>query len=236
MKWSFFLLLAALAFFPSAQAETLFEVNFAEQPAGELGNTHKLTDHNGSALFWQGPAAKEFGYFSITDGPEAGGGSGKLALAFHDNSPERGKAPGFSVQLADAPAADAKTLTVEAKLLVPVAGPYLGLIGVGKGSWAGAAALLTLSNGKIQTWQPGDVYTTVGAYDPNVWFELRIVLDLAQKTFDVYLNGEKAANAIPWAHTPKDPVNYFECVADLSPTERAGDPALFMETLKISAE
>lgn len=235
MKWSFSLLVATLAFLAPSQAETLFDVNFSEQPAGELANTQKISDHNGSALFWQGPAAKEFGYFSITDGPEAGGGSGKLALAVYDNSAERGKAPGFSVQLADVPA-EAKTLTAEARFLVPVAGPYLGLIGVGKGSWAGAAALLTLSDGKIKTWQPGDIYTTVGAYDPNVWFELRIVLDLEKKTFDVYLDGQKVGNAIPWAHVSKDPVDYFECVADLSPLDRAGDPVLFIESLKINAE
>lgn len=236
MKWPFSIVLAALALLSPSRAEVLFEANFAEQPAGELGNTHKISDHNGTALFWQGPGAKEFGYFSVTDSPESGGGSGKLALAFHDNMSENGKAPGLSVKLGDSPPASAKTLTLETKLLVPFSGPYLGLIGVGKGSWANAAALITLSNGKINVWQPGDIYTTIGAYEPSVWFDLRIVLDLAKKTFDVYLNGEKAGNEIPWAHDPKDPVDYFEMFADLNPVERAGDPVLFVENLKISAE
>jgi hypothetical protein len=234
------LLLAATLAASLCQAETLFETDFASQRPGDIAPGQTMTDRHGTASFWQGPQIGEFGHFAIVDAPEsAGAGAGKRVdrpvLAFFDNSPAKDKAPTFSIELSK-PSGESATVVVEARLLVPVGGPYLGLIGIGKGSWDGAAALFTLSDGKINARAPGDVSTTVGDYVPNEWFVFRVTLDVAKKTFDVQIGGKKTASGIPWAHTEDQNLTFFEFLADMLPLDRMAEPVLYMESVKITSD
>lgn len=231
MKITLPLLLALLLGGVTGHAETLFDLDFSSQPAGEINVGQSISNNDGVAHFWQGPQAGEHGHFAISEGPES---AGKSVLAVYDSNSENNKAPVFSINLAKQP--EAKLLVVEVKFLIPVSGSYLGLIGLGKGSWASAAAILTLTEGKITTWQPGDAYTTVGSYSPNTWMTLRVTFDLAKKTYDVQVNDQKTGSNLPWAHTKNASLTYFEFAADLQPRDRGADPVLFIESVKITTE
>lgn len=231
MKIPLHLLLALLLGGVTGRAETLFDLNFAAQPAGEIRVGQSISNNEGVANFWQGPQPGEHGHFAVTEGPEA---AGKSVLAVYDSNSENNKAPVFSIDLAKAP--EAKLLIVEEKFLIPVTGPYLGLIGLGKGSWASAAAIFTLTDGKIATWQPGDAYTNVGSYSPNTWMTFRVTFDLAKKTYDVEVNDQKTGSNIPWAHTKNASLTFFEFSADMSPRDRGNDPVLYIEYVKITTE
>lgn len=230
MKMTLLLLLALLVTV-AARAETLFDLDFSTQPAGEILVGQSISNNDGVAHFWQGPQAGEHGHFAITEGPE---NAGKSVLAIYDSNSENNKAPVFSIDLAKIP--EAKVLVVEAKFLIPVSGSYRGLIGLGKGSWTSAAAIFTLTDGKIATWQPGDVYTNVGSYSPNTWMTLRVAFDLAKKTYDVQVNDQKTGSNLPWAHTKNTSLTYFEFAADLQPRDRGGDPVLYFDSVKITTE
>lgn len=216
------------------QAETLFESDFGSQQIGEIGANRSMANSEGGAHFWQGPNVGEYGRFAIAETPDgAEGGSGKSVLAIYDNSPEKNKAPTFFIRLSSEPE-KVKQLTVEEKILIPVAGPYQALIGIGKGSWAGAAAVFSIRSGKIEAWSPGDVFTNVGRYSPNVWMVFRVVLDLEKKTYDVYVDGIKTGSSIPWAFTKNTSLTYFEVVSDLQPADRMGEAVFYIEYVKIA--
>lgn len=219
-----------------AHAEILFETTFSSLPNGEVRAGQKITDHVGVASFWLGPKGGEYGRFGVVDATEVPDTeSGKSVLAFYDSGSEKAVGPVFAIRLSREPEST-KTVVVEAKMLVPIKGPYLGLIGIGRGSWTGAAAVLPLSKGKITTWQPGEVITEIGGYTVNTWFVVQVRLDLTKKTYDTYVDGTKTGSAMPWAHTNDQPLTYFEFVADLLPMDRMGDAVLYLSHVKISEE
>ncbi len=233
------LVAVTLAVLP-CRAETLFESDFASQHTGDIANAFTVTDHDGTASFWQGPENGVFGHFAIVDAPEsAGAGAGmrvdKPVLAFYDSSPAADNAPAFSIELSK-PAGETAMVVMETKFLVPVAGPFLGLMGLGKGSWDGAAALFTLTDGKIIAREPGNVSTTVGTYVPNEWVVFRVTFDVAKKTFDVHIDGKKTASDIPWAHTEDQNLTFYELYADMLPLDRMGEPVLYVESVKITSD
>ncbi len=237
MKKYYRLLLLVLGVTVSVgRAETLFEVDFSSLKEEALGAGQTMSDRNGTANFWQGPKEGEFGRFAVTGLPkEVEDKSESPALAIYDNSPQADKAPVFSVELSKLPD-DVQTIILEMTCLVPLEGSYLGLIGIGRGSWESAAAMLTVTNEKISAWQQGDTYENAGNYRANKWTDLRVVMDLGKKTFDVYVNGEKTGSDIPWSNAVETPPSYFEVCTDLQAIDRMGDPVFFIRSLKISAE
>lgn len=231
---SIFFLLVSL--FSLAAADTLFEVDFTTQRAGEINVGQAIKDHDGVVNFWQGPKPGEFGRFAIKDAPEINGtqAEGKPVLIVYDNNAEKAKAPVVTIDLANPPSVT-QTITVEIKFFVPPVNSFQGLIGFGKGSWAAAAAVFTLTDGKISSWQPGDAYTPVGTYDVTGWTTLRVTFDSSKKVFDVKVNDQTTATDIPWAHKNSS-LATFEAVADLAPRDRNGEPVFYIESIKIISE
>lgn len=236
MKIPRHLLLVLFFVSASSHAETLCEINFASQPAGEIRLGQSIRDGEGVAGFWEGPQPRENGHFAIKEAPEGtDSAAGKSVLAIYDDNSENNKAPAFTVGLSKIPT-QARTMVFDTRILIPVSGSYRGLINLGKGSWASAATVFMLTEGKLMAWQSGDTYTTVGSYTPNTWMTVRVTLDLAKKTYDVEVNDQKTGMSLPWAHTKNVALNYFEFIADLNPRDRAGEPVLYVEYVKITSE
>lgn len=220
----------------TGRAETLFESNFGSKKKGEIAPNRVMADHDGVANFWQGPKIGDYGHFAITEPPEGmDGAADSSVLAIYDNSPEKDKAPTFSIRLSKEPI-QAKTVVVEEKILIPIKGPYQALITIGKGSWNSAVAIFSLNSGKIETWQLGDGFTRVGKYSPAAWLTLKVVIEMEKKTYDVYVDGIKTGSAIPWAFTQNTSLTFFEVVSDLQPVDRMGEAVLYIEYVKITAD
>lgn len=220
---------------PSLTAQTLVKENFDSLPVG-----HVASGRYPHIIPWEGPSEREFGRIEITDqfpGSESTAtGKDRLnVIAIHDNSPALNKSSSLVFPWKDkAPTSGRLTLSWE--FLVPVEPPFLGIHFLG-GSWDSSAAAVLLADGKIILHaNKGDTTRlTVGAYQPGKWHALKAELDITARTLDLWLDGKKVANAVPWLASAPKSIDRLSTVADFAPVDRHGAAILFLDNIDVTA-
>lgn len=121
---------------------------------------------------------------------------------------------------------------VEYRFMTPIDGPFLGVHFFG-GDWKSAAAVLMTENGKVvvQFGEKG-ARLTLGVYEASVWQSVRLDFDVVGKTVDVYLNGRKRANRLPWQGDAKG-VGRASLLADFKGTDHGGAPVLYVDDIVV---
>jgi len=217
----------------SAFGDAIFQKDFtapAESPQSDLSGM----------LVWTGSPVHSWGDITVEALPAGVADSPKKALTVFTNStnpaaPDGSRfCPSIDIKTPGL-GADAKTKTVVYlfRYLVPIDGKYRTDFHFG-GSWNSNAAILVLASGKV-TAMANSTPVAVGEYTPKVWQELRVEFDCAGKTYSIFLDGNKAANAMPWNNPNLPSIDYIKIVAGAMPVD-AKTPVFYLEKIDISGK
>lgn len=214
-----------------AAADTLFKENFDRLPSGPVD-----PDAYAGIVPWEGPSAGEFGrMFIVDDVPEAvPSGKDRLhSIALADNSAAPAKAPSLILSWQNKAPASGR-LSIAWEFLVPVAEPFLGIQFLGH-TWDSSAAAILLQNGEIILHaDKGDTARIrVGPYVQGRWHAIKADLDLGARTIDLWLDGKKVVNAVPWLAAAPKTIDHLNTVADFSEEDRAGTPVLYLDNIEV---
>lgn len=226
----------AIAPASSLTAEVILKENF-----DTLSLSHVGAGRYPHVVAWEGPSAREFGYVQITDqfpGSEtATVGKDRLnVLAIHDTSAAPNKAPSLVFPWKDK-APSSGHLSISWDFLVSAQPPFYGINFLGN-SWDGSAAGIILKDGNILLHaNKGDsTRLNIGSYKTDTWHTLKAELDIAARTLDIWLDGKKVANAVPWLASAPVTIDRLSTVADFAPVERSGSAVLFIDDLEVSSK
>lgn len=237
MKITTTLLSTFLAALPlsSLADEVLVKENFDDTSVGPV-----YVGRFPHIIAWEGRSEAEFGRFEITDtfpGSEsAAAGRDRLnVIAINDNSPDRDKSPSLVFPWDDR-APQSGRLVVSWDFMVPAGSPYLGIHFFGN-HWTNSSAAILLSNGRVILHaDKGDASRLrVGSYTPGTWHAIKAELDIDARTLDLWLDGKKVANAVPWLATAPKAPGRLSTVAELSATDHAGAAVLYLDNIQAVA-
>ncbi len=206
-----------------ATAEVIIDANF-DQPGAKLTDAPSPV---GKVSCWTGPEGKVLGQATL-----AANGDGQ-AMTLSNNAHPASIAPVIEIDWRETSAANtSEPLTIAYSFMVPVDGEYLSTHFFGDG-WDNAAVVLIFENGKIQL-QYGEraARLDVGNYAVNKWVDVRVTLDGERKAATLYLDGKKAANAVPWQTNAK-PVAHVSVIANQRPVSRDGVEMLRIDNVRV---
>ncbi|MDR1282253.1 MAG: hypothetical protein LBK99_15740, partial [Opitutaceae bacterium] len=227
--------LPAFADVASDGASTLLEETFANCPPGNYNGNPAAGP--GKIKTWRGPVENLFGSFEII---EASGLPAPLlsALAIRDTAGTRDQAPSLVLTWppVDAGAPGSVVVEFHYKILPPstdVPGKprhYRADILAG-GAWSKAICNVILEQGQIRL-HDGQKASSLGPCKAGQWQSLRLEVDTSARTFNLSIDGRLLANRLPWINPGNPAFASLTIRADMSPTDRNGDPVLLLANLK----
>ena len=189
--------------------------------------------------FWTGDPVNSWGEIALEALPAGMADSPKNALKVVTNpaapaAPDGSKfapliefkTPGFGS------AENTKKAVYLLRFFVPVDGNYRTDIHFG-GNWDSNAAILVLGKNTINAMEQGTP-TKVCDYSPMAWQDLQVEFDCVGKTYSIFMNGKKAANAVPWNNPKLSSIESLSIIAGAMPVERDRTPVLYIEKIDIS--
>jgi hypothetical protein len=183
-------------------------------------------------MAWTGP---EFGLYGKIDASAelTPNGTGK-ALVFRDNAPEANKGPALTASW-EGSAPKSGHVIVSWKWMVAVDGPFLALQFAGV-SWDDTAAVFILENGKVTIQhEKNDNRETLGDYRPREWRSVKMDFDIDKRTFDIYLDDRKVADALRWQGT-RPTIDKVSMNADFAAVDRQGNPVFAIDDFKVETK
>ena len=142
------------------------------------------------------------------------------------------RAPGIILNW---PEQNSGTLAVEYRFMTPIDGPFYSVHYFG-GDWKTAAAIFIIKDGKF-TLQYGEneARVPIGSYTSNEWHTIRYEFDLTGQKVDVYLDGEKRANQLPWQSGNKA-LDEATLYADFTDADHGGAAVQYVDDILVDVK
>lgn len=210
------------AFVASARGEVLIQQNFEQADKFPTG-----PQPAGTITAWEAGEDGPLGSIAVATVKTPTGPT--RAAAISNVAHKENRAPGLLLAW---PEAKSGMVRVEYRFMTPIDGPFYSVHYFG-GSWKTAAAILIMKDGQC-TLQYGekDARISLGRYAPNVWYALRCDFDITARSVDVFLDGKKLANQLPWQSDART-ISGAELYAEFTRVDHGGAPVLYVDEITV---